>query len=122
MSCMGRGTIARRGNGGGVWRGRYPSPMLRMVPLPTKMWGGNGVPKPAAARSLDDNRSPAAISADPVALSVSIDPSTRSTQLRPGNASPPPASPRGAIRRRLASMFARIGSRNVSSRTTPSPP
>ena len=37
MPFMGRGTIARRGSGGGVGApGVYPSTMLCMVPLPSE--------------------------------------------------------------------------------------
>ena len=96
--------------------------------------GGDGVVRkirvlePMRANMLANRRRVAprgikgAISADPVAPSSSIVPSARSTQLRPGCASPPPLIPRGGTRRRLASILARIGSRKRILRITPSPP
>ena len=68
-------------------------------------------------------RSPACISAEPVAPSISTLPSARSTQLRPGCGVAAARRSRAArTRRRLARMLARIGSRKVTARTTPSPP
>src|SRR6185503_9248829 len=82
----------------------------------------SGLPKPPPPGVSITKRSPACTSADSVALSISTEPSVRSTQFRPGWASAPPMIPRGGTRRRLARMFARIGSRKVTSRITPSPP
>src|SRR5438270_6358864 len=80
------------------------------------------LPKPPPPGVSITNRSPGCISAEAVALSISTLPSVRSTQLRPACASAPPSMPLGGTRRRLARMLARIGSRRVTARTTPSPP
>src|SRR4029453_9519519 len=77
------------------------------------------LPKPPPPGVSMTKESPVPTSADCGAENRSIDESARTTQLRPGSASPPPASPRGATRRRLARMLARIGSRNVTLRTVP---
>src|SRR5262249_12928195 len=68
------------------------------------------------------NLSPAAMSAAAVALSVSMRPSARTTRFTPGLAGSPPFNPAGGTRRRLERMFARIGSRKRTCRSTPSPP
>src|SRR6185503_11765424 len=80
------------------------------------------LPNPPPPGVSITTRSPGCTSADAVALSISTVPSMRSTQLRPASASAPPLIPRGGTRRRLARMLARIGSRKVIARTTPSPP
>ena len=80
------------------------------------------LPKPPPPGVSMTNRSPTLTSAQSVAVNSSTEPSVRSTQLRPGRASPPPLRPRGATLRRLARILARIGSKNVTLRTTPSPP
>src|SRR5581483_606613 len=80
------------------------------------------LPNPPPPGVSMTNRSRAFISAEAVALSISTDPSVRSTQLRPACASAPPSMPRGGTRLRSARIFARIGSRNVIARITPSPP
>src|SRR5690242_5436029 len=80
------------------------------------------LPNPPPPGVSITKRSPGCISAEAVALSISAVPSMRSTQFRPACPSAPPLIPRGATRRRLARMFARIRSRNVTARITPSPP